>query len=310
MALTETMQLVVDGTRFELLIPGDSEQAQGFQRIFARNGQYEAVMTALVARLLAQLPAPVFADLGAFIGYYTAYAGKLLAGRGQVLAVDSNPAYARLLEAMVSHNGLDNVTVCHAALSDRSETLWAEGTTLHDGAGRNEAVFALVPEQASGRGGSVPGLEGQAQPVATTTLDALTSRIGLTPTIAKMDVHGTEGKVLGGMQHLLGGPLELLLLELHSNAYLRKYSPGCDREGVLDLLAAHGLEVSLVAGHRQTWSDGLHEFRERGRFSWRPVNSATRDLLLFDRTYDALIVASRRPLAALVGATEDSVLPG
>jgi hypothetical protein len=145
--------------------------------------------------------------------------------------------------------------------------------------------------------------------VATTTLDDLCARAGIAPTIAKMDVHGTEGKVLGGMRRLLAGPLDCLLLELHSNAYLRKYSPGCDRESILDLLDAAGLAVSLVAGHRYTWSDGLLAFRETGRFSWRPVNSATRDLLLFDRTSDALIVATRRPLADMIGTSEDSALP-
>ncbi len=303
------MKLDVHGTAFELLIPEDSEQARSFKAVFERNGQYEAVMSALLARMLARLEAPVFGDLGAFIGYYTAYAGRLLAGRGRVLAVESNPRYAELLKAMVRSNGLDNTEVFHAALSDRSEILWAEGTTLHDGSGRNEVVFATLPEHVSSRGGRIPGVEGEAEAVATTTLDDLCARAGIAPTIAKMDVHGTEGRVLGGMRRLLAGPLDCLLLELHSNAYLRKYSPGCDREAILDLLDAAGLAVSLVAGHRYTWSDGLLAFRETGRFSWRPVNSATRDLLLFDRTSDVLIVATRRPLAEMIGVTEDSALP-
>ena len=297
----EPMPLAVQGVDFQLLIPADSTHARHFRQVYERNGQYEAVMTAILTRLFGAIERPVFADLGAFIGYYTTYAAKLLRGRGEVFAVESNPAFAATVEATLALNRIDNARVFHAALSDREETLWAEGTTLHDGSEGRDAAFRAAPEHRTTRPSGVPGSEGDAVPVRTVTLDRFCAERALFPNIAKMDVHGTEGKILGGMGEILRGPLQFLLLELHQNIYLRKWGPGITRTHILDTLEEAGFSNYYVAGHRYTWSDGLRIFMDTGRFAYQALTRETRDLLLFDRFSEVFILAAKPALEPILG---------
>ena len=299
----EPMNLAVSSTEFKLMIPPESVNATHFREVFQRNGQYEAVMTAILTRLLATMDRPVFADLGAFIGYYTAYVAKLIGGKGEVIAVESNPHYAEVLRAMVALNGFEKVRIFHAALSDHEETLYAQGTTLHDGKKDRDAGFRLMPEHKTTRPAGVPGYDGMPVEVRAETLDGLGAREGFAPSIAKMDVHGTEGKILGGMSNILRGPLRYLLLELHQNVYLRQYSPGHTRMAILDRLAAAGFRLYYVAGHRYTWSDGLRVFLESGTFAYRELTRETREQLLFDRHGDVFVLASKQPIEPILGAS-------
>ncbi|MBI3148679.1 MAG: FkbM family methyltransferase [Betaproteobacteria bacterium] len=297
----EPMDLDVAGTRYQLLIPPESTNATHFREVFQRNGHYEAVMTAILGRLFECLDRPAFADMGAFIGYYTGYGAKVLEGRGEVFAFESNPAYVDVLKAMVKLNGYTNARVFAAALSDREETLIAQGTTLHRGNAERDFDFRLQPEHLSTRPPGVPGYDGAPVAVATTTFDALCAEQGLAPNIAKMDVHGTEGKILGGMARTLRGPLRFLLLELHQNVYLRQYSPGHTRLGILDLIEDAGFRLYYVAGHRYTWSGGLKVFLETGRFAYQALTRDTREMLLYDRHGDIFVLAAKEPIEPLLG---------
>jgi FkbM family methyltransferase len=295
------MSLRVQGADFSLIIPPDSPNAVHFRRVYERNGQYEAVMSAVLARLLATMDRPVFADLGAFLGYYTVYAARLLAGRGQVFAVESNPRYAEIVRAALALNDIEGVSVLQAALSDRDETLWSQGTTLHDGSTREDAIFLATPEHAVIETKTIPGCEGEAVAVQAMTLDSLCKAHGLAPTIAKMDVHGTEGKIIRGMRQVLRGPLQCLLLELHQNVYLRKYAPDITRMAILDELEDAGFRNYYVAGHRYTYSDGLKLFLESGRFSYQPLTRETREMLLFDRSTQVFVLSVKFPLESVLG---------
>lgn len=297
----ESMDLSVQGVDFQLVIQEDSINACHFRKVYQRNGQYEAVMGAILARLLGAVDRPVFADLGAFIGYYTVYAAKLLAGRGEVFAVESNPAYVDIVRAALKLNRIDNARVFHAALSEREETLWAQGTTLHDGSRERDDPFKAAPEHRTIRPAGTPGSEAEPVPVQTTTLDRLCAQEGLAPVIAKMDVHGTEGKILGGMKQILRGPLQFLLLELHQNVYLRQYSPGISRMLILDLLEEAGFRCHVVAGHRYTWSDGLKLFMDSGRFAYQALTRETRNLLLFDRHCELFVLAAKPAIEPILG---------
>ena len=46
----EPMSLAVQGVDFQLAIPADSTNACHFREVYQRNGQYEAVMSAILAR--------------------------------------------------------------------------------------------------------------------------------------------------------------------------------------------------------------------------------------------------------------------
>ena len=297
---TENMSLSVNGVDFQLAIPTDSPNAQHFREVYERNGQYEAVMTAVLARLLAASERPVFADIGAFIGFYAVYAAKLLQGRGEVFAVESNPAYADTVKAALALNNMEAVRVFQAALWDREETLWANGVTLQDGSARANTAFSM-PEHIPGQRLGSPTSEGEAVAVQAVTMDHLCAQHGLAPGIVKMDVHGTEGKILRGMHDTLHGPVQFLMLELHKNAYLRKFAPDISRMQILDMLEQAGFKNYYVAGHRYTWSDGLKTFQDSGRFTYQPLTRETRAMLLFDRHADVFVLSAKQALEPILG---------
>lgn len=274
----EAMNLCVHGVDFQLAIPAEDAKAQHFRQLFQDRGQYEAVMAAILAKLLQTLPDPVFVDIGGFLGYYTCYAAKLLRGKAMVHAVESNPDYVAAISQAVHLNQFGNVRLLHAALSDRVEPLRAVDNTV-----------------VADDGGAV------GHPVTSTTFDALCRETGLQPTIAKMDVHGFEGKILGGMEETLRQSLQFLLLELHPNVYLRRFAPGISRMQILDRLEDAGFSNYFVAGHRYTWSDGMQVFFDSGRFAYQPLNRENRGMLLFDRHNHIFVLSSKIPLEPILG---------
>ncbi len=229
---------------------------------------YELVMLECLTRLVHRCGTPAFIDIGAFMGHYAQYVAALTGDQGAVYAVESNPRYCEAIDRSARQNGFTKLKVYNVVLSDRTET-----------AGIDEyEVRFNAPGQLSAQ---------------TTTLDALCRREGIRPVLAKIDLHGTEGKVLGGMQELMRGSLEFVLLELHTEEWLRRYSGAMGRADVLRLLDRAGFHVFYVAGHR---SSGVAE-RQRavrdGALAYRRMTPQTSDLLLFDRREDAFLLCSK-----------------
>ncbi|MGE3723985.1 MAG: FkbM family methyltransferase [Candidatus Sericytochromatia bacterium] len=274
-----TINLVVQDIPFQLVIPEDNAYAQKFKRVYQeRPGyEYEAVLSALLKKVLLAQAQPVYFDLGAFIGYFSFFPAKLLDEKHTVYAFESNPEHIELLQQGLKLNGLNNLEIIHAALSDQVETLRV----------LNNSVSAL---------GNEGGLEIQAQ-----TLDSICERKELRPTVIKMDIHGFEGKVLKGMQRILVDSLEYLFLELHPNVYLEKFTPGITRGMILDQLEAAGFHNYYVAGHRYSWSDGMTRFFDTGHFAYHELTRENRGQLLFDRHNQIFILAAKSPLPDLVG---------
>jgi FkbM family methyltransferase len=275
----ETMSLVVQNTAFQLITPADNPYAQKFKRVYQeRPGyEYEAVLSALLKKVLLATPNPVYFDLGAFIGYFSFFPAKLLGKEHTVYAFESNPEHVELLKQGIALNGLSNVEIIHAALSDQVETLRII----------NNSVSAI---------GNEGGLE-----IESETLDGVCDRLQLKPTVIKMDIHGFEGKVLKGMQRILSSSLEYLFLELHPNVYLEKFTPGFTRGMILDQLEAAGFHNYYVAGHRYSWSDGMQRFFDTGRFAYQQLTRENRGQLLFDRHNQIFILAAKSFLPDLVG---------
>jgi FkbM family methyltransferase len=65
-----------------------------------------------------------FVDVGANIGVHVADAARIVGERGRVIAVEPNSENCRLLLLTVDRNGLRNVTLVPAALSDDGEWTW------------------------------------------------------------------------------------------------------------------------------------------------------------------------------------------
>ena len=76
-------------------------------------GRYEPEVEAVFRRLLR--PGMGVIDLGANIGFFSMLSASLVGEGGWVLAVEPNPANAKLLEASRQANGFGHVTVCQVA---------------------------------------------------------------------------------------------------------------------------------------------------------------------------------------------------
>jgi FkbM family methyltransferase len=130
-----------------------------------------------------------FVDVGAHIGMYTIVAALALRGRGRVLAFEPNPAARAQLERNLARNGCDNVLVRECAVAD------ALGEAFLHVPGTPDPSFSSLE---AGRFD-----EGEGVRVETTTIDHEVAAAGLWPAMVKIDVEGSELRVLDGMEQTL-----------------------------------------------------------------------------------------------------------
>jgi FkbM family methyltransferase len=225
--------LSYEATRFDLYVV---EGAPWAHRVYSRWADgtevFELVMLECLTRLLGQAQRPVFMDVGAFMGHYACYAAALLGDTEDVYAVESNPHYHACILRSIELNGFSRVKVFNAVLSDTVEAAAIEGQTvrLFDDSGETNQ---------------------------TVTLDELCGREGISPSVIKIDVHGSEGKVLMGAREVIGRSAEYILLELHPRQTLREYSAEIDWHDILALFWQLGFHVFQIAGHRYRGSGDL-----------------------------------------------------
>jgi FkbM family methyltransferase len=174
-------------------------------------------------------------DLGAHVGYYTVLASRLVGPSGRVYAFEPDPVSYRYLVLNVEANPCANVVTVNRAVSDRAETT----SFLHDPYGA-ESYLTGTP---------VLG----AIEVQTLTLDDFFSSAGWPQVdLLKMDVEGSEPKVLSGMRRLSRrNPSMLLVMELNWPAWHRA---GTAREALIGVLR----ELAYTEGYLM--EKGMHPF--------------------------------------------------
>lgn len=261
--------LKVDKVKFRLWIKEGLDETQKFAYENRLNGYiYEPAMVECLKNLLEISQDPVFADIGAFMGYYCCFVSKYLNDTRAVYAVESNPEYCRMIEKSISENALSNAFVCNAILSEKEEMLNVSGQT----------VVKSGPSDKMAK---------------TMTFDALCENGNIKPTILKIDVHGAEGKVLGGAQKILSEHVDFILLELHPDSYLRKYSPGFTGKSIFTILYKCGFEAYYVDGHR-TMDISLMKYMADGKLRYIKITDENHDALFIDRYQDMFIFAIKR----------------
>jgi len=126
---------------------------------------------------------------------------------GQVIAVEPNPHNAAVAMKNRSLNGMTQIEILEAAVSDRS------GTVVF-----NEGLDGQL-DDGTGAGGRMS--------VASVTLDELADRYG-TPHFVMIDVEGAECMVLAKGTHVLASGADFAV-EVHVNHGLEKLGGSVDR---------------------------------------------------------------------------------
>ena len=281
----DIVRLVVDGVSFGLDVGGIHEQHSGLFRMLAQKGlAYEPVMTRVLTKILKEMKAPGFMDIGACTGYYMCYVAALLGDTTPVTGVESNPIHCEAMRRSCELNGFRNAQVCEAILSNQVEPAAADGFSVITG-GAESGQMAIPLDQLCERG-TVP-----------------------VPNVMKMDIHGGEGKALFGMTSVLKS-VDYLLLELHGHDRLEDLSPGIERSDIMKLLWDLDFTVHCLAGHTAPPKFTRREGIGTGGFAYRRVTAENADCLFFDRLrHQFFLVSKRDDVRGILGeSVKDSFL--
>lgn len=165
-------------------------------------------------------PGDTYVDLGANIGSLALEAARLVGPRGTVVAVEANPAVARILQHNCDLNSLSNVRVEACGVSDTHEQAYLRFQT--DGNRAGSTFLALDNPHYDGSGAWV-----ECRPLA----DLAPDRIRL----LKLDVEGMEHRILTAF---------LRDTEVRPDYVLTEEQPGFfGSESAVDLLRRNGYEV-------------------------------------------------------------------
>jgi FkbM family methyltransferase len=138
-------------------------------------------------------------DIGANIGYYTLLLSRLVGPNGCVIAVEPHPANAHLLRLNLRLNGINNVQVVSAAVSDgegQATLFEAEGSNWH----------SLHPTDRTA---------GKTLLVTTLTVDTLARQTARPIALVRMDIEGWELNALRGGAQTLARDCPALIVEFH-----------------------------------------------------------------------------------------------
>jgi len=199
-----------------------------------RDGSYEAAEARAANRCVK--PGFRVLELGAGIGYVTALCARL-AGPRNVLSVEANPDLVPVIETTLARNGLDDVSVLHAAVTGRAD----EGATTVLRVSKRFTASALDGKGA--RAVEVP---------LVSVHDLLEAQ---KPHVVLMDIEGAEADLFDRPWNC---PLRFCVMELHP----KKYGPEVvkrifDAMSAMDMTYDPAVSRGKVVGFRKVWrSDG------------------------------------------------------
>ena len=172
-----THTVEIDGFVFHL-----NPRDQFITTTMVTTGTWEPTETSV---LRAQLrPGDTYVDVGAYIGYYTVIASKLVGQSGRVIAFEPDPRNFALLKRNVETNGCTNVILEQLALSDRPGSI---KLFLHDVSKGSHSIVEFA--------GAAGTVEVEAVP-----LDDYLAEWERQIDVVKIDTEGAEAIILDGMR--------------------------------------------------------------------------------------------------------------
>jgi|SRR6185312_1812097 len=199
---------------------------------------YKTIEGRVEAAILDELaPGKVFYDVGANVGWYSLLAARAVGPSGSVVAFEPSLSVASFAERNAAVNGLANVTVVCAALTDEDGWL----TFLEKGNMQGRLDKDDFDAQAEFRAGRDQRIHGRV-PVPAARLDSWLEQTGSpAPDVVKIDVEGAELGVLRGMAETIRRSGPTLVIELHRT-----------NEAVADFLDGVGYEHAPLDSEQPT----------------------------------------------------------
>lgn len=183
-------------------------------------------------------PGGTFFDVGAYVGLHSLYASRLVGKQGRVIAFEASPANAFCLEYHRRKNGLSQMEIVAAAVTDQSG---------------GDLMFHLLNGGAS-TSNSIQCGEAYASSQATlpvtdvtvpmTNLDHHAGRH--VPDLVKIDIEGAEMLALLGAGELMAGRRPPIILAAHPTWLPNGETP----EQLIELLHLRGYEIFDTEGRK------------------------------------------------------------
>ncbi len=195
--------IVSQSLRFQMLYDLNSGHDLEMFVMSTRNELYEPEIVRWIRRELP--PGGMFIDIGCNNGYFSVLASQIVGSSGSVWAFEPNPQAGKRARANFELNNAQNVRIYELALGDEPGLTNFFVDALDDGLSR------IIDGHRAERSG--PELSVQVE-----TLDNLLTQ-SPKPTLIKIDVEGSEFKVLTGMARLLQSPACPVLIVEWNPAY-------------------------------------------------------------------------------------------
>jgi FkbM family methyltransferase len=191
-------------------------------------GTHEPHLQSLLRREIQ--PGITVYDCGANIGYFSLIFAQLAGPAGKVFAFEPSPDSFVCLQESRQLNGFANLVPIHKAVWNRSETVSFV---------QSETDVSLVSDYVSGCLDKAAPTQDVLNVDAVSLDEFIYEQGNPIPDFVKIDVEGSEGKVVEGARRLLSERRPTLLLEIHG-------APGRDVWALLNDL--HYQATNIVTG--------------------------------------------------------------
>lgn len=230
--------------KFDLFLKKNNSQAHMvYKNLRDENKIYELGQITCLKNIYNQIEEPIFADIGSFVGYFAFYFTLLDQQKNNVFAIESNKDHVDSIIKGIKKNNFSKIKILNKILSNqKTKLLIADELTIDpkkfDHIKNNKNEDLLLDDL------SKINSEKKFYLDDSTTLDDVF--IDKFPNILKIDVHGAEGLVLDGADNLLKNHVKYIILELHAESYLERYSPGFSKNKIIVNLIDKGFSCYYI----------------------------------------------------------------
>lgn len=230
----------------------------------------------------------IFFDIGAYAGYYSNFVAKKLNNNSSVYAIESNPEYCLNMEKTNIINNSTNLYIHNEVFSNREESLIIHKEMVIN---KDFLLKGMDKLKTYHEIKEYEDILNNGKNLRSKTLDNFCLENSINPSILKIDVHGSEGKVLMGAEKYLKDSVEIIFLELHQQHELNKYSENMTKFEILDLLYKHNFDTYLIAPFRFNEKNiEFQYYRKNNKLLKVQLNKDNYSQILFDRNHTDIFI--------------------